>query len=801
VTGRPWVGALLFALGCGRSTLPFCGDGRLDPWEACDDGNTSSGDGCNAVCQPEPTPACGDGRLDPGEGCDDANREDGDGCSHDCRVEYLPHCGDGLLDFDEECDDGNLGDHDGCSHLCRRERPPSCGDARLDLGEECDDGNLVDRDGCDRLCRFEISPTCGDGILGPSEACDDGNRTAGDGCDQFCRLEVPPSCGDGRVNTGEACDDGNRTAGDGCDQFCRLEPPPSCGDGVLDPAEECDDGQRSDGDGCDRLCRLEPCRPDAVLGTLPLGTAVTRPLDLSQAADRWSACGAGPEAVVGFELPVRANLVASVTRTHEVALGLYRNVGSRVCTDELVRCGYLGGTTSVTFDDLAAGSYYLVPEATPESLFEPLSYTLTAEVTAPRCGDGRLDPGEICDDGNSLSGDGCSSDCRSNEVCGNRVVDQTAGEVCDNGNQVSGDGCSADCQSDETCGNGIVDGLEACDDGNHLAGDGCSTSCDSTESCGNGRIDPGEKCDDGNQLPGDGCSADCQSDETCGNGIVDGLEACDDGNRAAGDGCSDRCEVEVGVCRVDQDWDTLGPGAPVELSVDVSAYGNNWTTSCGSNGREYVVTFNLDRTSDVTVGLEQSSPNCHSVGLYRAGEVTETCEALRGLCSGTTPGSGLRARFLERQAGIHYLIVESRTFEEAGPVRLSVAVEGCAPSPDLGVLLVNRPAAAQVVTTNGSATYRTTCQVMSGRESVLAFELALAGSIELDWIQTGDHAFGLFAESGSSCDASPVACAYSAGQESGRTTFGWLSAGQYLLIVDAAGSGSEGSVALTLVAR
>lgn len=34
-------------------------------------------------------------------------------------------------------------------------------------------------------------------------------------------------------------------------------------------------------------------------------------------------------------------------------------------------------------------------------------------VAAARCGDGRLDPGEVCDDGNTLDGDGCAADCRS----------------------------------------------------------------------------------------------------------------------------------------------------------------------------------------------------------------------------------------------------------------------------------------------------------------------------------------------------------------------------------------------------
>jgi cysteine-rich repeat protein len=31
----------------------------------------------------------------------------------------------------------------------------------------------------------------------------------------------------------------------------------------------------------------------------------------------------------------------------------------------------------------------------------------------PRCGDGILDGGEVCDDGNNTSGDSCASDCES----------------------------------------------------------------------------------------------------------------------------------------------------------------------------------------------------------------------------------------------------------------------------------------------------------------------------------------------------------------------------------------------------
>ena len=59
------------------------------------------------------------------------------------------------------------------------------------------------------------------------------------------------------------------------------------------------------------------------------------------------------------------------------------------------------------------------------------------------CGNGIVDPGEVCDDGNNESGDGCPADC--SEPCGDGVLDP--GEVCDDGNRIDGDGCSADCRA------------------------------------------------------------------------------------------------------------------------------------------------------------------------------------------------------------------------------------------------------------------------------------------------------------------------------------------------------------------
>ncbi|MBA3500765.1 MAG: DUF4215 domain-containing protein, partial [Deltaproteobacteria bacterium] len=197
------------------------------------------------------------------------------------------------------------------------------------------------------------------------------------------------------------------------------------------------------------------------------------------------------------------------------------------------------------------------------------------------CGNGRVDTGETCDDGNILSGDGCSPTCGS-EACGNGL--QEPGERCDDNNMVSGDGCSSDCLSLEQCGNGIKDvksggtTSEGCDDGNTVNGDGCRADCKSLEFCGNNLVDVNEVCDDGMPVGGP-CSPDCQSGLGCGNGFLDPGEQCDDGNTADSDDCrfpsckhavcGDGVENTLGVRFEECDGGTTGtPTETVTCNLD-----------------------------------------------------------------------------------------------------------------------------------------------------------------------------------------------------------------------------------------
>jgi cysteine-rich repeat protein len=160
----------------------------------------------------------------------------------------------------------------------------------------------------------------------------------------------------------------------------------------------------------------------------------------------------------------------------------------------------------------------------------------------PACGDKVLAGTETCDDGNTASGDGCSSTCQVEpgaecfvpgqpcvkSICGNGKVEK--GELCDCGTDMknlpvgckginglfygNGKGCSKTCTKEPNCRDSV----------------GHNQACDAT--CGDGNLDPGEECDDGNLAIGDGCSNTCSKEPgfTCESRILQDSSTCQSGS-------------------------------------------------------------------------------------------------------------------------------------------------------------------------------------------------------------------------------------------------------------------------------
>ena len=168
------------------------------------------------------------------------------------------------------------------------------------------------------------------------------------------------------------------------------------------------------------------------------------------------------------------------------------------------------------------------------------------------CGNGIINRGEVCDDGNIVNTDSCTSGCQE-AVCGDGVTRQDVAvtdpgyEECDDGNGDNTDICPGNCRVAH-CGDGFVGRDEQCDDGNNVAGDGCHECVESR--CGDGVIQAGEACDDGNDIDTDTCLMDCRV-AACGDGVQrldleagePGYEACDDGNASNLDACLISCAL------------------------------------------------------------------------------------------------------------------------------------------------------------------------------------------------------------------------------------------------------------------
>ena len=323
-----------------------------------------------------------------------------------------------------------------------------------------------------------------------------------------CKGPAPaPACGNGIVEAGESCDDGNTFSADGCSSTCQIETPvcavpPSglvswwpldeTGGNITQDIQDGNDGTVNgpvyapgkaanglDFDGVDDYvsvadsANLEPSQitVDAWVKADSLSDIAAHVVDKLTFGSQGYALEIGPGGLASFELHTSGSgTVAATGTTNILGDGRFHHLAGT----------YDGSTVRIYVDGVPEGS---------ASASGPIIYSGTFDVTigdnnpsqVRRRLDGIIDEVEIYNRSlttpeiEDIFNSSTAGKCKP-EICGNGVIE--AGETCDDGNLISEDGCSDLCLL-EVCGDGVLQGGlgEECDDGNGVGGDGCSLIC------------------------------------------------------------------------------------------------------------------------------------------------------------------------------------------------------------------------------------------------------------------------------------------------------------------------------------
>lgn len=339
-------------------------------------------------------------------------------------------CGDGIVGGEEVCEPGLPSGFEACTATGGVN-----GRRALGCASDCSATISVESNAC-------VAEACGNGILDPGEICDDGANNGQYGfCGTQCNYEPGAGgaafCGDGILNVGEACDCGAPGLG-------------SAGDGVDLAGNECvvKNGQYSSNRS--QTCSWD-CRGPAAgfCGNGAVETTAGEQCDGVQTRD----AGTGRVCVAGD--PQRVGQLCSSNASCNTAVEEGLQVNDGICSTEEVplverRACFAPGVRN-TSGDLIACQFdggWSAPQAANE------------------CGNGQLEEGEECDDGNTNTNDSCTNICTLN-VCGDGIVNIGI-EGCDAGAQ-NGQACSAPyggtCSyCSQTCNTQVISGAY-CGDG------------------------------------------------------------------------------------------------------------------------------------------------------------------------------------------------------------------------------------------------------------------------------------------------------------------------------------------------
>lgn len=385
-----------------------CGDGILQGLEQCDDGNTTSGDGCTADCKQEPMPPATD--ACPGLPIVWSGPAAGPSTFH-----VVGNTSGSTVDVGTNC--GSNGTKDVVYTVVAPYH-----------------ANLTAKVTADFNASLSLRKTCvPDGSKYPTPT--DPNNVACANDDTSGRA---PESLRGAVDAGETyflTIKGGQTLRKTDGNFALdVELTPSvCGNGVVEGGETCDDGGRENGDACDADCTIEP------VPALGLSCETAQPIALTESmpgvygasviGGNWNMDSKGyfaaPCAAAGKEVyytvtpPVDGVVQVVVDdASYDVSIGVRPQCPPNTSTGFLACSNRSDGPGNERFSFIGKKDtkYWVIVDASrPTALGR---FKLDVTLQDGTCGDGLVSGSEECDDGGNVDGDGCDKTCKLETVAG-----------------------------------------------------------------------------------------------------------------------------------------------------------------------------------------------------------------------------------------------------------------------------------------------------------------------------------------------------------------------------------------------
>ena len=411
----------LFVDGYGDSSGPFtldievsqavCGNGVAELPEACDDGNTTAGDGCSPTCTLE---AGGVLAQCPGQpfllgGADGQPR----------KISFAGNTG---LGAPTQRSAGCW--YDGGSNVVYALKTDVSGSAKVELTAGYAKANVHARSDCG-ADDFQLGCTQ---IEAPGRAVIDFPVRAGqwfyvlvdgarEGSTDFTgpySLDVtvtPSACGNGVIDGDEECDDGNVDGSDGCSPSCTREPLPgvaSCTGHHVELTPQAD-GSRSaviSSSTTGLPTSVESCNALMTSGRSDAVFEVTADIDGYLTADIAAPFNAVVSILSSCHAPAASASMAD--RTNVLACSYAPSASAAPYT--------LTGLGSVPKDvgsAVVAGSTYfvVVSNHTNDGSTQAGPFKLDLRLRRAVCGNGIIEGTEQCDDGGTDDDDGCDASC------------------------------------------------------------------------------------------------------------------------------------------------------------------------------------------------------------------------------------------------------------------------------------------------------------------------------------------------------------------------------------------------------